>query len=83
MATPWKLITKKNDPWTVKVKKKLARRLWNDLTRRQDASGPVEGLPPHDPPEKLLRSFDVRRHFSNELRRAQEEMENEGGRGEP
>lgn len=76
MATPWKLITHKNDPWIVKAKKKLARYLWNDLTRSQDLPKPADGYPNGSPPPKsLLRSFDVRKHFSRELERARKEEE--------
>lgn len=42
MATPWKLITHKSDPWHVKLKKKVARWLWDDLTKLPK---PADGYP--------------------------------------
>ena len=33
MATPWRFIIHKTDPWHLKLKKKVALWLWKDLTK--------------------------------------------------
>jgi hypothetical protein len=50
MTTPYKLVTQKSDPWHVKCKKKLARWLWNDLTKLPK---PAKGYP-NAPKKKYL-----------------------------